>query len=268
MLKKLFLCTTLTLGAFAANDPVVATINGKKILKSDLDKAYLLNKYVVSHKPVTMKKVLTDLINKEIGITRAKKANLHNDKIVKGKMEEVLFHAQISKDLEPKFKRITVTDDDVKKFYSNYPEYRTAHILLRVRVAPSKLEVEAAQKKIFDLYDQAKKNPKKFAELANKFSQSPNNETGGDVGYQPAFFMAPEYYKAIKGQKVDFITPPVRTQYGYHIIKVLGVKEFKDINIPTYKKFVYDRKRDNIISDYFAALRKKAKISVLDPQLK
>ena len=268
MLKKLFLCTTLAIGAFAAKDPIVAEINGKKILKSDLDKAYLLNKYVVSHKAVTMKKVLTDLINKEIGIERAKKAKLDKNKIVKDKMEEVLFHAQISKDLEPKFKRITVTDKDVQSFYSEYPEYRTAHILLRVRVAPSKLEVEAAQKKIFELYDKAKKDPSKFAELANKFSQSPNNETGGDVGFKPAFFMTPEYFKAVNGKDVGYITPPVRTQYGYHIVKVLGVKKFSEISKPVYQKFVYDRKRDRVISDYFAALRKNAKIKVYDPKLK
>jgi len=268
MLKKLVLCSVLTLGAFAAKDPVVAEINGKKILKSDLDKAYLLNKYVVTNKKVTMKKVLTDLINKEIGIKKAKKSKLDRDPIVKGKMEEVLYHAQVSKDLEPKFKRITVTDKDVKSFYSEYPEYRTAHIMLRVRVAPDQKEIEEAQKRIFDIYKQLSNDPKKFGELANKFSQSPNAETGGDIGYKPAFFMAPEYFKAIKGKKVGFISTPVRTQYGYHVVKVLGVKKFEEISKPAYQKFVYDRKRDKIIEDYFAALRKKANIKILDKQLK
>jgi parvulin-like peptidyl-prolyl isomerase len=268
MLKKLVLCSVLTLGAFAAKDPVVAEVNGKKILKSDLDKAYLLNKYVVSNSPVTMKKVLTDLLNKEIGIKKAKKGKLDKDPVVKGKMEEVLFHAQVSKDLEPKFKRITVTDKDVKSFYSEYPEYRTAHVLLRVRVAPDENEVTEAQKKIFDIYKQVKDNPKKFSELANKYSQSPNAETGGDIGYKPAFFLAPEYFKAIKGKKVGYVSSPVRTQYGYHVIKVLGVKKFEEISKPAYQKFVYDRKRDKIIADYFAALRKKANIKILDPKLK
>ncbi|EQC52148.1 peptidylprolyl isomerase [Bacteriovorax sp. DB6_IX] len=268
MLKKLVLCSVLTLGAFAAKDPVVAEVNGKKIKKSDLDKAYLLNKYVVSNEMVTMKKVLTDLINKEIGIEKAKKAKLDKDPIVQGKMEEVLYHAQVSKDLEPQFKRINVTDKDVQSFYKEFPEYRTAHIMLRVRVIPEKAEIEAAQKKIFELYDQVKKDPKKFGELANKFSQSPNAETGGDIGYKPAFFLAPEYFKAIKGRKVGYITPPVRTQYGYHIIKVLGVKKFEEIQKPAYQKFVYDRKRDKIIDEYFASLRKKANIKILDKQLK
>ena len=137
-----------------------------------------------------------------------------------------------------------------------------------MRVTPSKEEIEAAQKKAFDLYKQLKKDPSKFGKLANKFSQSPNAETGGDLGFQPAFLMAPEYFNAVKGQKVNHITTPVRTQFGYHIVKVLGVKKFSDINKAAYKKFVYDRKRDKIIDAYFNDLRKSAKISILDKTLK
>lgn len=269
MIKKFALICGLALTSLTyADDPVVAEVNGRKILKSEVDKAYLLNRYVVSNDIVTIKKVLFDIINKDLGIARAKANKLDKDQVVKDKMEEVLFNAQVSKDLEPEFNRISVTDKDVEAFYKEYPEYRTAHILLRVRVAPSELEVSEAQKKAFEIYEQLKKDPNKFAELANKYSQSPNAETGGDVGYQPAYNYAPEYFKAINGKKDGFITTPVRTQYGYHVIKVLGVKEYKDINKPLYQKFVYDRKRDAIIAKYFETLRAKASIKILDPQLK
>ncbi|RZF23096.1 hypothetical protein DAY19_04815 [Halobacteriovorax vibrionivorans] len=268
MFGKIILGLLITLGAQAAPKKIVAEVNGEKITKEELDQAYLLNKYVVSEDPVTMKRVLTDLINKKLGLEKAKKAKLQNDPDVKRKMNEVLFNAQVSKDLEDEFKKIKVTDKDVKKFYEEYPEYRTAHILLRVRVAPSQNEIEAAQKKIFEIHSEVTKEPTKFAELANKYSQAPNAHTGGDLGYQPAFFMAPEYFAAIKGQKDGYITRPVRTQLGYHVVKVLGVKKFDEINMGVYKKFVYDRKRDKIIANYFENLRKKAKIKILDEKLK
>ncbi|MFG1505523.1 peptidylprolyl isomerase [Halobacteriovorax sp. CON-3] len=268
MYGKIILVLLLALGLEAAPKKVVAEVNGQKITKEELDQAYLLNKYVVSDDPVTMKRVLTDLINKKLGVEKAKKAKLDKDPIVVRKLEEVIFNAQVSKDLEGEFQKIKVTDADVKKFYSEYPEYRTAHILLRVRVAPSENEINAAQKKIFEIHQQVTQEPAKFAELANKYSQSPNAHTGGDVGYQPAFFMAPEYFAAIKGKKDGFITRPVRTQLGYHVIKVLGVKKYEEINMGAYKKFVYDRKRDRIIEDYFADLRKKANIKILDKNLK
>lgn len=269
MLRKFVLICGITLSTLAQNtDPVVAEVNGRKILKSELDKTYLLNRYVVTNEVVTIKKVLMDMINKEIGTARARANKLDKDPAVKEKMEEVLFHAQVSKDLEPELARINVTDKDVESFYKEYPEYRTAHILFRVRVAPSELEISEAQKKAFEVYETLKKDGNKFAELANKYSQSPNSETGGDVGFQPAFYYAPEYFKAIKDKAEGFISTPVRTQYGYHIIKVLGVKEYKDISKPVYQKFVYDRKRDAIVDKYFASLRTNANIKILDPKLK
>lgn len=268
MYAKLILVLLVALATQAAPKKVVATVNGTKITKEELDQAYLLNKYVVSNDPVTMKRVLTDLINKKLGVAKAQKNKLENDPVVKDKLNEVLFNAQVSKDLEGEFKKIKVTDADVKRFYNEFPEYRTAHILLRMRVAPSNNEIEAAQKKIFEIHAELEKDGSKFAELANKYSQAPNAHTGGDVGFQPAFFMAPEYFAAIKGHKEGYITRPVRTQLGYHIVKVLGVRKFDDINMPAYKKFVYDRKRDTIIDNYFAGLRKSADIKILDKNLK
>ncbi len=267
MYAKLILVLLVALATQAAPKKIVATVNGTNITKDELDQAYLLNKYVVTNDPVTMKTVLTDLINKKLGIAKAEKNKLASDPVVKSKLDEVLFNAQVSKDLEGEFKKIKVTDSDVQKFYNEFPEYRTAHILLRMRVAPSQNEVEAAQKKIFEIHSQLEKEPNKFAELADKYSQSPNAHTGGDVGYQAAFFMAPEYFAAVKGQKAGHITRPVRTQLGWHVIKVLGVKKFDEINMGAYKKFVYDRKRDQIIDKYFENLRKSAKIKILDKNL-
>jgi parvulin-like peptidyl-prolyl isomerase len=74
--------------------------------------------------------------------------------------------------------------------------------------------------------------------------------------------MAPEYFAAINGKDNGYITPPVRTQFGYHIIKVTGVKAFKSIEKPVYSKIVYDRKRDAIMEKYFQKIRSKAAIKV------
>lgn len=248
--------------AFAQNDPVVATVNGVKIRKAEFDKAYAQNLLFVSDKVVTKEKVINDMINKVLGIQRAKKAKLDKDPVVKGKMEEVLYHAQISKDLEPELNKIVVTDDDVKKYYSKNPEYRTAHILLRVKATPEKNEVIAAQNKALEIYQTLKKNPDKFAELANRYSQSSTAPNGGDMGFQPAIRMAPEYFKAVNGKPDNFITPPVRSQFGYHVIKVLAKKEYASINTALYKKIVYDKKRDAILEKYFGNLQKSAKINI------
>lgn len=251
-----------SLNLFAAKDPVIATVNGTKILRSLFDQEYRQNLLFVSDKPVTKEKVLNDIINRELGIKKAKKNKLDADPVVRRKMEEILYHAQISIDLEGKLAKIEVSDNEVTKYYKSHPEYRTAHILLRVKASPEKDEVLAAQKTALKIYNELKSKPERFSELANKYSQSSTAPNGGDMGFQPAIRLAPEYFQAIKGKKPDTITSPVRTQFGYHIIKILAVKDIKSINTALYKKVVYDQKRDKLLEDYFSGMRKSAKISI------
>lgn len=241
---------------------VVATVNGHKITKEELEKAFLQNKMFISDKVATKEKVLIDLINRQIGIQNAKKEKLHENPVVKEKMEDVLFHAKISKDLEGKLKDLRVSDKEVKNYYSNYPEYRTAHILLRVPVTPTNDQEDAALKQILKIHQEVTQSPEKFAELANKYTQTNAAENGGDIGYQPKVRMAPEYFEAIHGKKVGHITKPIRTQLGYHIVKLLGVKPYKTIQKELYKKIIYDQKRNKIMDGYFASLRKNSKIKI------
>jgi parvulin-like peptidyl-prolyl isomerase len=262
---RLFLVFTLLLSTSAFSldkDPVVANVNGTKIKVSELEKRYHQNLLYVSDKVVTRESVLTNLINRALGIQKAKQAKLEKNPIVKEKMEDILYHAQISKDLEGKFKTIVVKDEDLKSYYQSYPEYKTSHILFRVKVKPAKFEAEEALKAALKVYKLLQKKPEKFSELASKYSQSSTAPQGGDMGYQPAVRMAPEYFHAIKGKKDGYLTPPVRTQFGYHIIKVTGKKEFSAIEKPVYSKIAYDRKRDKILRDYFQAIRDGAKIKV------
>jgi parvulin-like peptidyl-prolyl isomerase len=233
----------------------------------ELDSAYIQNLRVVSNRPVTKKRVLIDIINRKLGIQQAQKNNLSKDPIVKQKIDDILFHAQISKDLAPELKKITIKEQDIEDYYKKHPEYRTAHILLRVRIKKTKDETQAALNQAIKISEILKKTPEKFSELANKYSQSISSETGGDMGFQPATKLAPEYFKAIKGKSPGFISPPIRTQFGYHIIKVLAEKSFDKINKPLYSKLVFDTKRDKVIKKYFLSLRSKAKIEIKNKKL-
>lgn len=254
--------------AAPAVDEVVATVNGVEIKKSQLDQAFEQNLLFVSDKVVTKEKVLNDIINRELGIKKAKEAKLNDDPIVKSKMEDVLYHAQISKDLEKKLQGILVSDKEAQEYYSKNKEYRTAHILFRIQVTPEKEEVQEAMKKAMEVYKQLQAKPQNWAELASKYSQSSTASSGGDMGFLPAVKYAPEYYKAIVGKSSGYITPPTRTQFGLHIIKVLGSREWKDADPSVYKKIVYDQKRDKILEEYFASSRKSAQISIHKELLK
>lgn len=264
-MKKLIIgLSTISMFSVVAYGAVnyAAKVNGKIISINDLDQSFKQTKLFVTHKKITKKAVLEDLVTRELGIQKAYKMKLEQDPTVKKKMEDVLYHAMISKDLEGEFKKIKVSEAMVKQYYKGFPEYRTAQILFRTRPIPSKPEAEEAMKIAWKVYNELKNDPTKFPELANKFSQTAVAPIGGDMGYQPAVKLAQPYFMAIHNKPIGFISKPVVSQYGVHVIKVLGVKDVKDINIPMYQKIVYDKKRDAVIEKYNAELRKGASIQM------
>ena len=259
-LITMLVASMIAMSAIAQKDPVVATVNGRNITKKQFDDYHLQNLKFVGQRKVTKETSLQDLVNRELGIQRAKKTGLDKEPSVVSRQEDILFHAQISKDLENEFQKISITDEDVKKYYEENKEYRTAHILYRLRAEPTPEDVKAAYAQSMEIYTQLQKNPEEFAKYANKFSQTSAAPVGGDLGFQPPTRLAPEYFEAIKGQKVGFITKPVRTQMGFHVIKVLGVKTFDQVDKNLYKKIIYDKKRDALIENYFKGLSKGADI--------
>ena len=126
----------------------------------------------------------------------------------------------------------------------------------------SENQTKAAEQKAHEVYNMVIKKPDSFAELANKFTQSSTAPNGGDLGFQPPQRLAPEFFEAIKGKKEGYISPPVQTQFGLHIIKVLAVKPEKEINKELYKKIIYDIRRDEAMSNYFKGLKAKAAIQI------
>ncbi|MBL7665426.1 MAG: peptidylprolyl isomerase [Bacteriovoracaceae bacterium] len=269
-MKKLLLIflsvSAVSLFAIAQNktNEIAATVNGINIHVDELDAYYKENLFTASNRIVTLETSLDELINRQLGIEKAKKTDLQNDPVVKKKMEDVLFHAQISKDLENELKKIapTISDSDVKKYYDENKEYRTSHILFRVRALPSPEEVKTAYDQSIRIYTELKDAPQKFEEVAKKYSQSTVAQTGGDLGYLPPTGLSPQYFEAIKGRSVGQVVGPVRTQFGVHVIKITGVKEYSEINKDVYKKILYDQKRDKVIADYFKKLRADAKVTI------
>jgi parvulin-like peptidyl-prolyl isomerase len=265
IITLVFLSISLTVFAQGSKDAVVATVNGKKIYKSELERLFQQNLLFVSHKKVTRNKILDDLINRRLGIDKGYAKKIDKNVVVKEKIEDIIYHAQISADLEGRLKKLSdqkISDNEVAKYYKENKEYRTSHILFRLRANPSKNDVKNAYNVARGVYTQAAKDPSKFSELATRYSQTNVAQFGGDLGYQPPTKYAPEYFTAIKGKNSGYISEPIRTQYGLHVIKITGIKPVDKINKNLYKKIIYDIKRDKILDDYHKGLRANAKIKI------
>ena len=68
------------------------------------------------------------------------------------------------------------------------------------------------------------KGGKKFEDLAKKHSQCPSGKKGGDLGYFGKGQMVPEFDAAVFSMEVGAVSGPIKTQFGYHLIKLTDMK--------------------------------------------
>ncbi|MGB6055702.1 MAG: SurA N-terminal domain-containing protein [Burkholderiaceae bacterium] len=125
-----------------------------------------------------------------------------------------------------------VSDDDIKSYYEqNKQRYtteeqrRASHILITVSKDASAKDKEAAKAKAEALLAEVRKDPAVFAKVAKENSQDPGSaEQGGDLGYFGRQAMVKPFEDAVFQLKEGEISGLVSTDFGYHIIKLTGIK--------------------------------------------
>lgn len=91
-------------------------------------------------------------------------------------------------------------------------EYRASHILLKDKDSADRL------------YERLKKG-ENFSSLAHQYSTCPSKEKGGDLGWFKPGEMVKPFEDQVRRMSTGTISKPIKTQFGYHIIKKTGVKE-------------------------------------------
>ncbi|MFT8234178.1 SurA N-terminal domain-containing protein [Pseudomonas guariconensis] len=124
------------------------------------------------------------------------------------------------------FDQVQVNEDELKALYekeiANLAEQRhAAHILIevddKVSDAQAKARIEEIQQRLAKGED--------FATLAKEFSKDPGSASnGGDLGFAGSGVYDPAFEDALYKLNKDQVSAPVRTEYGYHLIKLLGVQ--------------------------------------------
>jgi len=161
--------------------------------------------------------------------------------------------------------KVEATTEDVRKYYDEHqkdfatPEERqAAHILIAVATAASQAEQDAAKAKAEQLLQQVRGNPAKFAELAKLNSQDPGSATnGGDLGFFGRGMMVKPFDEAAFALKQGEISGLVKSDFGYHIIKLLAVKPAKLLSFDEAREGVANKLRQQKAADRFAELAEK-----------
>jgi peptidyl-prolyl cis-trans isomerase D len=125
--------------------------------------------------------------------------------------------------------------DEIKSYYeSNISKYgepeqrRASHILIAVKSGSGEAEKIAARERAAQILSQLRKSPGSFAELAKKNSGDPGSASqGGDLGFFSRGMMVRAFEDAAFQLKPNQISDPVESDFGFHIIKITGVKTGK-----------------------------------------
>jgi peptidyl-prolyl cis-trans isomerase D len=128
--------------------------------------------------------------------------------------------------------QVTVGEPEIKAWYESHKdryqqkeERRASHILI---VAKTEAEKEKAKAKAEDVLKEVHKAPTKFAELAKQYSQDPGSaKNGGDLGFFGRGMMVKAFEETVFKQKEGEISNVLESEFGYHIIKLTGIKPGK-----------------------------------------
>jgi peptidyl-prolyl cis-trans isomerase C len=243
----------LSLSAMAQN---LAVVNGKPVPSSRVEA--LKQQVERSGRPVTpeiLAQIKEELIAREIFVQEARKRGLEASDDYKTQLE-LARQSLLIRELFANFqKKNPVTDAEIKAEYDKFvaanggKEYRARHILVE--------KEDEAKALIADL-----KKGGKFEDLAKKASKDPGSgANGGDLDWASAASYVPEFSNAMvkleKGQMTDV---PVKSQFGFHIIRVDDVREAQLPKLDEVKPQISQQLTQTKLGKFQEDLRAKAKV--------
>lgn len=250
--------------AAVAEDKVVATIDGKPITEGDLAVAESEIGSDMGTMPAPQKRtsLLEFLIDNQLFAEAAE-----NEKLAQGPDFETRLNYLRRRALRElyfdKVIKASVSDADARKVYDEQvkllkpeEEVSARHILVDTQE-----EAKALKDKIDKGAD--------FAQLAKENSKDPGSkDDGGNLGYFGHGQMVPQFEEVVFKLKKGEVSDPVKTQFGWHLVKL----EDRRVKQPPAFDIVKDRIIQSMLlkkaQQTAVALRSKAKIEVVDPEIK
>lgn len=221
-LRILFICifaAAIYSATFAQkNDPVILTVAGEQVSKSDF--LYVYNKNNSNGAAIdkkTPEEYMELYINFKLKVREAIDEGMDTAKTFKQEFSG--YQKQLA---QPYLTDKAVTESLIKEAYERMKtDVRASHILIKVSPEALPKDTLAAWNKIMDLRKRAMKG-EDFAKLAKEFSEDPSaKDNSGDLGYFTSMRMIYPFETGAYTTPVGEISQPVRTKFGYHIIKVV-----------------------------------------------
>ncbi len=224
---------------------VAARVNGQPITEADIDAALvgMGAKGERYNTPDGRKMVLEQLINKKLFLADAAKNLYEYDPQFKAEFqklkEDMLANFAIAKAVDG----VRVTDEEAKKFF----EENEKDLNSGESVSASHILVDS-EEKANEIKAEIESGAVSFEDAARKYSSCPSSEQGGALGEFTRGQMVPEFDEACFSMKVGELRGPVKTQFGYHLIKLNDKKEatplkYEDIADQIKQKLLTDKQQ-------------------------
>jgi peptidyl-prolyl cis-trans isomerase C len=206
-------------------------------------------------------RMLDNMVVEELFVQEAEKTGISKDKEFQTALDrarrQLLTQRYLQKTVQPK-----ITDANMKAFFEknkarySQDEVRASHVLV-------KSEAEAKE-----VYEKAK-GGEDFEVLAKKYSKDPSAaQNMGDLGFFTRARMVPQFSEAAFNMKKGEISQPVKTLFGFHIIKVVDKREGKPVKFEDVKDQVRGDLQNETINELIASLKKSNKVQVFEDRAK
>ncbi|HSP19891.1 MAG TPA: peptidylprolyl isomerase, partial [Myxococcaceae bacterium] len=166
-------------------------------------------------------------------------------------------------------KNIKVSEADVKSEYDRMTrsegedyEVHIRHILISVPRNAPPAQVDEARRKAAAIAVEARQPGVDFADLAKKRSEGSSSSDGGDLGFFKRGTMVAEFEKVAFALKTGEVSDPVRTQFGWHVLKLeeirkLGMKPLAEVR-PEIEERLRRQQAERLTTQYMETLRNAA----------
>ncbi|AJC24546.1 MULTISPECIES: peptidylprolyl isomerase [Bacillus] len=222
---------------------------GASVLTQLVQEKVLAKKYKVSDKEIDTK---LKEYKTQLGDQYSALKQQYGEDYLKDQVKYELLAQKAAKD------NIKVTDSDTKEYYDGLKgKIRASHILV-------------TDKKTADEVEKKLKKGEKFETLAKEYSTDNSKDNGGDLGWFDKKSMDETFSKAAFGLKVGQVSDPVKTKFGYHIIKKTEERgKYDDMKKELKEEVLKQKLNDNsAVQAAIQKVMKKADVKVEDKDLK
>ncbi len=199
------------------NSKILAKVGGVVITEADVNDTILAlgPRGQGYNNPEGRKAVLEQIVAKNLFLAEAKKNFYEGDPRFKADLAKVKDEMLANFAIEKTLSTITVTEDEIKKHYDEHQK----EFMAEETVSASHILVDS-EDKAKEILSDIKGGKISFEDAAKANSSCPSKERGGDLGKFGKGQMVPEFDAAVFAMEVGELSEPVKTQFGYHLIKL------------------------------------------------